>query len=115
MASKSVLLALQSLLPSKLPPSLAVHSGNLYQVLSRKPEVAGRRVYQTRWSQKHIDDSYWLVTRARFKCEGKHGKAWGKLYWKGEFYFYIPLFLSRHYNPIQANLSVREKSGSVEH
>lgn len=23
------------------------------------------------------------MTRAKFKLEGKHGKAWGKLFWKG--------------------------------
>lgn len=44
----------------------------------------GRRVYQTRWEQKQIYDCFWLVTRARFKCEGQHGKAWGKLHWKGK-------------------------------
>ena len=32
---------------------------------------------------KGISDSYWLVTRAQLKCEGQHGKAWGKLVWKG--------------------------------
>ena len=82
---KGVAQALQNLLPSKLPPSLAGRPGNLYQVLSRYPGGGtGRRVYQTRWEQKQIYDCYWEVTRARFKCEGKHGKAWGQLYWRGE-------------------------------
>lgn len=77
--------ALQSLLPGKLPPSLANRSGNLYEILSRTPDGGiGRTVYQMRWASKQIPDSYWEVTRAQFKCEGKHGKAWGKLYWKGK-------------------------------
>lgn len=42
----------------------------------------GKKVHQFRWSEKQIPDSYWVVTRAKFKCEGKHGKAWGMLYWK---------------------------------
>jgi small subunit ribosomal protein S34 len=76
--------ALRKLLPAKLPPTLAGRSGSLYQVLSRHPGGGvGRQVYQTRWSQKKIYDCYWEITRARFKCEGNHGKAWGKLYWRG--------------------------------
>ncbi|KII95892.1 hypothetical protein PLICRDRAFT_48818 [Plicaturopsis crispa FD-325 SS-3] len=79
--------ALQHLLPSKssLPPSLSNKPGNLYQILSRNPaSVAGRHVHQTRWSQKGIEGCYWKVTKAQFKCEGKHGKAWGQLYWRGK-------------------------------
>ncbi|KIK65586.1 hypothetical protein GYMLUDRAFT_219753 [Collybiopsis luxurians FD-317 M1] len=76
--------ALQKLLPNKLPPSLVPRPGNLYEVLSRTPSGGiGKRVYQLRWSEKNIHDCYWVVTRSKFKCEGKHGKAWGVLHWKG--------------------------------
>ena len=76
--------SIQNLLPNKLPPSLSARPGNLYEVISRTPGGGvGKKVHQIRWSQKQIPDSYWVVTRAKFKCEGKHGKAWGKLYWKG--------------------------------
>ncbi|KAJ3857147.1 hypothetical protein EV368DRAFT_71168 [Lentinula lateritia] len=76
--------SLRRLLPRALPPSLVAHPGNLYEVLSRTPSGGvGKRVYQPRWSQKNILDCYWVVTRSQFKCEGKHGKAWGKLFWKG--------------------------------
>ena len=69
---------------SDLPPVLKVTTGSLYQVLSRTPSGGvGTEVHQTRWSQKQISDSYWVITRSKFKDEGQHGKAWGKLYWKG--------------------------------
>ncbi|KAK7470951.1 hypothetical protein VKT23_002366 [Stygiomarasmius scandens] len=77
--------SLQKLLPKTLPPSLQNNPGNLYQVLSRTPSGGvGKRVYQLRWSEKGIEDCYWVVTQSRFKCEGKHGKAWGKLVWRGK-------------------------------
>jgi small subunit ribosomal protein S34 len=76
--------ALQTLLPRRLPPSLSHNPANLYEVLSRTAGPAGKCVYQTRWTEKGIHDCYWEVTDAKFKLEGKHGKAWGKLYWKGE-------------------------------
>jgi len=79
--------ALRRFVPLKkcdLPPVLKVTTGNLYQVLSRTPSGGvGTEVHQTRWSQKQISDSYWVITRSKFKDEGQHGKAWGKLYWKG--------------------------------
>jgi small subunit ribosomal protein S34 len=69
---------------SELPPIFRRTTGNLYEVLSRKPAgCIGMEVHQTRWSEKCIADSYWVVTRAQFKSEGKHGKAWGKLFWRG--------------------------------
>jgi small subunit ribosomal protein S34 len=78
--------SIQNLLPNKLPPSLSTRPGNLYQVISRAPGGGvGKKVHQIRWSEKQIPHSYWVVTRAKFKCEGKHGKAWGKLYWRGMF------------------------------
>ena len=80
----SVASALQKLLPSSLPPSLSSRPGNLYQVLSRySKDGVGQRVHQVRWGSKGIEDCYWEVTRTRLKLGGKHGKAWGKLVWKG--------------------------------
>ncbi|KAG2370113.1 hypothetical protein BDR07DRAFT_1468245 [Suillus spraguei] len=65
--------AIQGLLPSTLPPSLRTTPANLYQVLSRAPGGGiGQRVHQIRWTEKGIRNS-----------RGNHGKAWGKLYWKG--------------------------------
>ena len=84
MVASKVASALKQLLPAELPPSLRSGSGTLYSVLSRYPkDGVGQRVHQTRWSMKGIADSYWMVTRTKLKLEGKHGKAWGKLYWKG--------------------------------
>ncbi|KAJ7774220.1 hypothetical protein DFH07DRAFT_800700 [Mycena maculata] len=76
--------SLQRLLPRALPPALKHHPANLYQVLSRTPNPIGKEIHQIRWSEKHISDSFWRVTRAQFKCNGVHGKAWGQLYWKGK-------------------------------
>ncbi|KAJ7095098.1 hypothetical protein B0H15DRAFT_880870 [Mycena belliarum] len=76
--------SLQRLLPKTLPPALKQHPSNVYRVLSRTPNPVGKEVHQIRWSDKHIPDSFWRVTRARFKCNGDHGKAWGQLYWKGK-------------------------------
>ncbi|KAG2152860.1 hypothetical protein DEU56DRAFT_776588 [Suillus clintonianus] len=77
--------AIQGLLPSTLPPSLRTTPANLYQVLSRAPGGgAGQRVHQIRWTEKGIRNCYWQVTRTRLKLEGNHGKAWGKLYWRGK-------------------------------
>ncbi|ETW84260.1 hypothetical protein HETIRDRAFT_170757 [Heterobasidion irregulare TC 32-1] len=77
--------ALQRLLPSKLPSSLSSRPGNLFQVLSRYPnDGVGQKVHQTRWGPKGIAGSYWQVTRASLKQEGSHGKAWGKLIWRGK-------------------------------
>ncbi len=86
MASKAVdvALALKSLLPSKLPPSLLSQSSTLYRVLSRYPrDGVGQRVHQTRWSAKGIEGCYWEVTRSKLKLEGNHGQVWGKLVWRG--------------------------------
>ncbi|TEB35380.1 hypothetical protein FA13DRAFT_1788029 [Coprinellus micaceus] len=84
-SASTVAESIQRLLPKDLPPSLSPKSGNLYEVLSRTPSGGvGSKVFQTRWRGKEIKDSYWVVTRSQFKCEGKHGKAWGHLYWKGK-------------------------------
>ncbi|KAG6831890.1 hypothetical protein H0H92_007007 [Tricholoma furcatifolium] len=77
--------SIQKLLPNTLPPSLNPNPGNLYEVLARTSDGGvGRSVHQIRWGEKQIEGSYWLVTRSQFKCEGKHGKAWGLLYWKNK-------------------------------
>ncbi|KAF8351188.1 hypothetical protein F5887DRAFT_875517 [Amanita rubescens] len=77
--------SLKKLLPNDLPPSLTSRSGNLYEVLSRKPDGGvGKEIHQMRWNNKQIEGSYWKVTRSKFRCEGKCGTAWGILYWKGK-------------------------------
>ncbi|KIY64534.1 hypothetical protein CYLTODRAFT_413263 [Cylindrobasidium torrendii FP15055 ss-10] len=76
---------LEKALPKdSLPAALQAKNANLYQVLSRRPNIENRLVHQTRWSAKGIEDCWWQVTRANFKCEGKHGKAWGYKWWKGK-------------------------------
>lgn len=76
--------ALKRLLPEPLPSSLLTRPATLYEVLSRYPnDGVGQRVHQTRWYKKGLGDCYWEVTRTRLKLEGQHGKAWGKLVWRG--------------------------------
>ncbi|OCH95949.1 hypothetical protein OBBRIDRAFT_800224 [Obba rivulosa] len=83
--ASAVAAAIQRLLPKHLPPSLSSRPGNLYEVLSRYPnDGVGRRVHQTRWGTKMIEGCYWEVTRTKLKLEGKHGKAWGVLIWRGK-------------------------------
>jgi hypothetical protein len=79
--------ALQGLLPSKLPSSLSASKKNLYETLARLPPdaVQGTVVHQTRWGRKGIEGSYWKITRLQTKNMGSNGKAWGVLYWRGEF------------------------------
>ncbi|KZP03817.1 hypothetical protein FIBSPDRAFT_1055071 [Athelia psychrophila] len=77
--------AIESFLPAQAPPSLDKRAATLPQVLSRYPnDGVGVKVHQCRWGHKGIANSYYLVTRSQLKLEGKHGKAWGKLYWKGK-------------------------------
>ncbi|KAH7888019.1 hypothetical protein F5I97DRAFT_1864912 [Phlebopus sp. FC_14] len=85
MAVDQVTRAILSLLPAKRPPSLRTAPANIFQVLSRYPnDGVGQTVHQVRWTQKGIHDCYWRVTRSKLKLEGTHGKAWGKLVWKGK-------------------------------
>ncbi|KAI0092460.1 hypothetical protein BDY19DRAFT_903277 [Irpex rosettiformis] len=101
----SVAAALKKLLPKELPPSLSTRSSTLYQVLSRYPnDGVGQRIHQTRWSMKGISDSYWVVTKTRLKLEGKHGKAWGKLTWKGKL-------VSDHEEEIRGGLKYTWRQG----
>ncbi|KAH7931274.1 hypothetical protein BV22DRAFT_1053135 [Leucogyrophana mollusca] len=98
--------AIQGLLPSKLPPSLRTTPANLYQVLSRSPrDGVGQRVHQIRWSDKGIRSCYWLVTKTRLKLEGNHGKAWGKLYWRGKA-------VSNHPERIPGSLKYKWSTGT---
>ncbi|KAH8830624.1 hypothetical protein DL96DRAFT_1593702 [Flagelloscypha sp. PMI_526] len=65
--------------------SQPLERGNLYQILSQHVDGGiGREVSQVRWSIKNRKDTYWVVTRAKFKLGGKHGKAWGQFYYKGK-------------------------------
>ena len=81
---QAVVKAIQHFLPSKLPPTLSNSPSSLYQVLSRFPQDGvGQKVYQTRWGVKGFPGCYWEVTRTKLKLEGKHGKAWGHLVWRG--------------------------------
>ena len=81
---QTVAKAIQHFLPSKLPPTLSNSPSSLCQVLSRFPQDGvGQRVYQTRWGVKGFPECYWEVTRTKLKLEGKHGKAWGHLVWRG--------------------------------
>ncbi|KZT12877.1 uncharacterized protein LAESUDRAFT_689803 [Laetiporus sulphureus 93-53] len=83
--SSSLASAIRQLLPKQLPPSLTNRPGNLYEVLSRYPkDGVGQRVHKIRWTSKGIPNCYWEVTRTSLKLEGKHGKAWGILTWKGK-------------------------------
>lgn len=99
-------------LPPTLARSAQPHK-NLYQLLSTLPQDGvGARVRQRRWAakgldvphdvdlKKHLaqlhakgdkplkDDAhlcYWEITKVRLKDGGNHGKAWGKLVWRGKF------------------------------
>ncbi|TRM68431.1 hypothetical protein BD626DRAFT_626734 [Schizophyllum amplum] len=85
--SSAIAKSLERLLPkpSERPPSLSSGASALPRILSRTPDNGiGRRVHQVRWSEKQIADCYWVVSRTQFKLGGAHGKAWGKLYWKGK-------------------------------
>lgn len=77
--------SLSSLLPSTLPGTLKPGQRNLYETLARLPNNGvGATVYQKRWARKGIEGCTWKVTQAQLKNEGKSGKAWGVLFWKGE-------------------------------
>jgi small subunit ribosomal protein S34 len=85
MSGTNIFAAFQKLLPKNLPPGLSTRPANLYQVLSRYgADGVGQRVYQTRWTTKGISDCYWAVTRTSLKKGGTHGKAWGRLVWRGQ-------------------------------
>jgi small subunit ribosomal protein S34 len=100
--SKS-LKSVSSMQKTEIPPVLRKNTGNLYEVLSRTPTgLVGKEVHQTRWSAKQIANSYWVVTRAVFKNEGKHGKAWGKLHWRGSSFLSSKYLRPDHLDNIQA-------------
>src|SRR5258706_1410507 len=85
---------------SSLPPALArllpatkgaanttlnPYPTTLYQTLSRlRNDGVGALVAQRRWDAKNIFGCYWKVTRVKLKDEGRHGRVWGRLIWKGQ-------------------------------
>ncbi|SPO31718.1 uncharacterized protein UTRI_06576_B [Ustilago trichophora] len=102
----------KSHLPPSLARTQRPHK-NLYQLLSSLPnDGVGAKVRQRRWAAKGLDVShdvdlkahltklhsqgtqkvakdeghlcYWEITKVRLKDGGKHGKAWGKLVWRGK-------------------------------
>jgi small subunit ribosomal protein S34 len=100
---------LRGLLPPNPPPTIAQRTGNLYEVLSRAPGGGvGKHVYQTRWRSKTISNCYWEITRSKFKCEGKHGKAWGKMYWKGGYSCFL-IYCPRQLNPLYPRKTSQRK------
>ncbi|KAH7102985.1 hypothetical protein BKA62DRAFT_787181, partial [Auriculariales sp. MPI-PUGE-AT-0066] len=72
---------------AKLVPNLSVLTnspGTLFKTLSRLPRNGvGSKLMEARWAQKNFTDCYWLVTRTRLKVDGAHGKAYGRLFWRG--------------------------------
>ncbi|KAF8529249.1 hypothetical protein BU17DRAFT_37295 [Hysterangium stoloniferum] len=75
----------------KVKPLFAKRLGgghNLYQTLSLLPkDGVGSYVAQARWAAKGIPSCYWYVTRVKLKDGGLHGKAWGRLFWRGVVQF----------------------------
>ena len=80
--------ALAKLLPAAKPTANATlnpYPTTLYRTLSRlRNDGVGALVAQRRWDAKNIPGSYWKVTRVKLKDEGKHGRAWGRLIWRGQ-------------------------------
>ena len=77
--------SLKKLIPPSTVAQISNQPRNLYQTLSRLPkDGVGSRVFQTRWQSKGIEGCFWEITRVSLKMEGTHGKAWGKLVWRGE-------------------------------
>eukprot|EP00302_Diacronema_sp_CCMP2436_P016399 CAMPEP_0179877364 /NCGR_PEP_ID=MMETSP0982-20121206/24755_1 /TAXON_ID=483367 /ORGANISM="non described non described, Strain CCMP 2436" /LENGTH=217 /DNA_ID=CAMNT_0021769967 /DNA_START=137 /DNA_END=789 /DNA_ORIENTATION=+ len=57
---------------------------NLFDLASLMPNRGiGTRFVRKSWDRNGYEDSHWTVTRIRFKPDGCHGKAWGKLTWRG--------------------------------
>lgn len=102
---------------SSLPPALARlikpnplaqnHSRSLYETLSRLPkDGVGSRVTQPRWAAKGIQNSYWEITKVRIKDEGRHGKVWGRLFWKGQLAMIVEPFATRWADIILFSISL---------
>ncbi|PWN96039.1 hypothetical protein FA09DRAFT_321671 [Tilletiopsis washingtonensis] len=87
--------------------SLSNPHATLPQLLASLPSSGvGAKIRQRRWAAKGLDvpagqalsgpipreeraqageaGCYWLVTRTQLKQGGKHGKAWGRLVWRGK-------------------------------
>lgn len=104
--SKSLLRAHISPTPPVLAAVAEPHP-TLPQLLASLPGAGvGATVRQRRWAAKGLDVPvdeplkgpvsreeresreplcYWLVTRTQLKDGGRHGKAWGRLVWRGEW------------------------------
>lgn len=60
---------------------------SLFETLSALPnDGIGSFVAQTQWAKQGNPNSFWEVTKVRLKHEGQHGKAWGRLYWRGNIH-----------------------------
>ena len=89
--------ALSELIPKDAANVISNKPRTLYETLSRLPhDGVGARVHQARWSSKGIEGCYWEVSRVKLKDEGKHGKAWGRLVWRGAVFslFWFRLWFS---------------------
>lgn len=82
--------ALAKLLPATKATANATlnpYPTTLYQTLSRlRNDGVGALVAQRRWDAKKIHGCYWKIIRVKLKDEGRHGRAWGRLIWKGWLY-----------------------------
>jgi small subunit ribosomal protein S34 len=103
--------ALQSLLGNSVPRVLKEGKLSLLETLSRLPRAGeGARVHQARWTKKGIDNCYWQVTRCTTKNEGKSGKVWGLLVWRGEctrVFNHTHNSLEHHFCPLGKPISTR--------
>ena len=89
--------AISGLVPKEMTEPLVKKPRNLYETLSRLPaDGVGSRVYQTRWTAKGIGGCFWEVSRVSLKKEGTHGKAWGRLVWRGEMRFEFVHLVNAH-------------------
>jgi small subunit ribosomal protein S34 len=75
------------LLKAVAPNSVLLKNrGTLYDTLSTLPrEGVGLLMRQKRWDVVGRKDTYWEVTRVKIKNEGRNGKAWGRLVYKGRY------------------------------
>ncbi|EFN59991.1 hypothetical protein CHLNCDRAFT_133133 [Chlorella variabilis] len=61
--------------------SCLLQAKNAFEILSRMPQHGlGSKLSRTSWT----DDCYWTIARVKLSPDGKHGKAWGVLTWRGE-------------------------------
>jgi len=64
---------------------IATQPRRLPAILSRLPrDGVGSCVRRETWAQKGFNDSWWEITRVKLKNEGRDGRAWGRLWWRGK-------------------------------